>query len=105
MDKEVKNALELIKSTLSRAEQIKALFSNKDGNIDLRYLKLKGFNVLLTGLEAEFILNARQKAKRISNNRQQARYISNNDQTIIKTPKEVFDSLTPYQQEELIKKL
>jgi len=106
MDAELKKALEIIKSKLSKEEQVKALFTDKDGDIDLRYLKLKGFNVLLTGLEAEFILNRHQKAKLINNKWQEAEHIYNKGQIITSpNPDDKWNCLTNEQKQELIKKL
>ena len=77
METELKKAFELIKENCSREEQIKALFIDKDGDVDLMNLKLKGFNVLLTGLEAKGIFNNDQEAGYIINDGQKARVLTN----------------------------
>ena len=76
MKPEVKNALELIKSELSREEQVKALFTDKDGQID-------GLDVYLYRLKADYIFNGNQEAK----------WIDNRCQTIIKTPLQKFNKI------------
>jgi len=83
MKPEVKNALELIKSELSREEQVKALFTDKDGDVDLTKLDLRGLDVYLSELKADYIFNGNQEAK----------WIDNRCQTIIKTPLQKFNKI------------
>jgi len=92
MKPEVKKALELIKSELSREDQVKALFIDKHGEINLSKLKLTGLDVNLdelkarlisnAGQEANYINNNWQKSKLITNRWQQAEYISNKNQKL-----------------------
>ena len=85
MKPELKKALELIKSELSREEQIKELFSNYIGDVDLSKLDLTGLNVNLSDLKAEHIFNNHQKAeKNIYNGFQEAKGIDNRHQKLIK---------------------
>ena len=83
MKPEVKKAFELIKNSCSKEEQIKYLFSDKDGDIELMNLKLKGLIIDLSGLEASYINNENQKAVWIDNSSQQAQEIDNDNQKII----------------------
>ena len=77
MKPELKKALELIKSELSREEIVKALFTDKNGLIDLCNLDLRGLKVFLHGLKAEKISNSKQEAKWIHNEFQKAISIYN----------------------------
>ena len=70
--------IKAIKESNSREEIIKRFYTDKAGNINLSYLNLKGCNVYLSGIEAEYINNVSQKAKEIFNQNQQAeKYIAN----------------------------
>ena len=90
MDTQLKNALELIKSKLSKEEQVKALFSNDKGDVVLNDLNFKGLNVYLKRLKARqinnseqeawsYIINKKQKAENIYNEEQEAFYYINNE--------------------------
>ena len=80
MTTELKKAFELIKENCSKEEQIKALFTNDKGDIDLMNLKLIRLKVFLSGLEAKEIFNQDQIAEgNIDNKGQQAGYFITNE--------------------------
>ena len=74
MKPEVKKAFDLIKENCSKEEQIKELFTDKDGDVDLSKLDLTGLNVNLNELKARLISNRHQQAEWITNRHQQAEY-------------------------------
>ena len=90
-------------------EQIKGLADSKKC-INLRGINLQDYYIDLSGLEADEIYNNRQKAKYISNYYQQAKHINNNgqeannidnrNQIIVKSPDEIWNSLTEKQKKE-----
>ena len=100
METELKNALELIKNKLSKEEQVKSLFTNDKGDVDLMNLKLPGLHLYFNGITAEAIFNNDQEAGHIINDGQKAWVLTNNKQESEKSisntyqkSKEVYNSL------------
>ena len=77
--------IEAIKNSNSREEIVKALFTDKDGDIDLCELNFPGIDVFLSELKAKNIYNDNQEAEEgIFNYSQEAEEINNNGQEAVK---------------------